>query len=120
MTESARSRYVIELLSFMVTKHSMGDDICQRCGPSAEIKVEPAIVIQVAEIRTHRQQQFVEVHFFGNVSKRPVAVISVEPRSMSPGLVLLRDTRGQYWASSPNIPKKNDLANSTRYICMTT
>ena len=88
--------------------------------PQCRDKSRAAIVIQVAEIRTHRQQQFVEVHFFGNVSKRPVAVISVEPRSMSPGLVLLRDTRGQYWASSPNIPKKNDLANSIRYLCMTT
>src|SRR5262249_30725059 len=54
MTKSARSRYVIEVLSLMAAEHPVGNGIGQRRRPCTEIEIQPAVVIQVTEICAHR------------------------------------------------------------------
>src|SRR5262245_6077815 len=59
--EAPGGRDVLKVATARVAEHLVRHDICDRRGTGAEKEVEPAVVVEVAEVRTHREQQPVEV-----------------------------------------------------------
>ena len=69
---------VHELLSPFVMQEHIGQQRSKRQFPGPKADVGISVVIHVAEIRTHRHEDFVQLRFFGHVAEGTVAEVAVE------------------------------------------
>jgi hypothetical protein len=58
---------------------SVGEERAVARVPVAEVEVEPAVVVEVAEVGAHHQHDALEPHLLRDVGERAVAVVADEP-----------------------------------------
>ena len=63
MTEAAGSSDILELLSVGIAKSEVGHDGREIRIAGAREKIEPAIVVQIAEIERHREDESIQSNF---------------------------------------------------------
>src|SRR5262249_38049532 len=85
MPKAAGRSDVLKAGSRVVPKHFIGDQTAKVGCARAEVKVEPTVVVQVAEVGAHGQKNVVQVHLVGYVTKSAVVVIAIETRGNSLG-----------------------------------
>src|SRR5205814_521750 len=82
MAEPAAGRDLLKRFPLVIAKHAIRDERAQIGIPCSEVKIKIAIVVQIAKIRAHRQQHFVQPRRFGHIAKSAVAVIMKKTRSL--------------------------------------
>src|SRR5262249_6585554 len=69
---------ILKKFAARVAEHAIGNQHCEVRIPCGEVKMEPAVVVQVAVVAAHREQHSVEVSGGGDVGKSPVTVVVVK------------------------------------------
>jgi hypothetical protein len=76
---------VQEPLAVVVLQHDVGHQGGQRRRARAEVHVEVAVVVEVAEVGAHRGHHAVEPHARAHVGEGAVAVVPVEGQGLGDG-----------------------------------
>src|SRR5437667_8580975 len=63
MAEPAGRAYVLESLSFVISKHPVRDQRGEARIAGAQVEIEPSVVVQIAEIGSHGEQQLIQTDF---------------------------------------------------------
>ena len=77
MAEAAGGGNVLKEAPGGIAEHAVGHDRAQRRRPRAGVKIQPAVVVEVAEIATHRVEHLVNARFRAALGKSSVAVVAV-------------------------------------------
>ena len=77
MAEAAGGGNVLEEATAGIAEHAVGHDRAERRRPRADVKIQPTVVVEVAEIATHRIEYFVNTRFRAALGKGPVAIVAV-------------------------------------------
>src|SRR5690348_4864491 len=72
--EAAGSCNVLKESALGIAEHAFGHNRGEAGIACAQIKVEPAVIVQIAKIATHGEQHPVEVGGFGNVGESAIVI----------------------------------------------
>src|SRR3954469_5945984 len=85
MAEATGSSYVLKAPASIISKHFVRNQKAEVGRTCSEVKIEPAVIIDVAKVRRHCEQNVIEPHLVSNVCERAIVVIPVETRKGSFG-----------------------------------
>src|ERR1041385_5823305 len=78
MAKAAGSGHILKDFSFCISKSAIGNEGAQIGIAGAKINVEPAVVIEIAKVRTHGKDHMVQAHLLAHVGKGPIMIVMVE------------------------------------------
>ena len=78
VSEAAGRGHVFKTLPAGIAEHSVGHQRSVIRVAGANVEVEPAVVVEVAEVAAHRVEDFVAVGLFGPIDEGAVALVAVE------------------------------------------
>src|SRR4030095_4806270 len=82
MAEPAGRGYVLKEFSFRVAEHAIWNERSKIWLAGADVKVQPAIVVQITKVHTHRDEHMIDVRFAADVGECPVAIFAEEPGTL--------------------------------------
>ena len=86
MSEPARGSDVQESLPPIISQHDVGHQGMELRIASRQVNVEPAVVVDVAEVGAHGKADAVEASAFGHIAEAAIAVVVVQTRKLRPVL----------------------------------
>ena len=78
VSEASGRGYVLKKFALGIAEHAVGNNRRQTGIAGSEVKIEPAIIIQIAKIGAHGKEHTVQMRRLGNVGKSPIMVVVVE------------------------------------------
>ena len=78
MPRSRRTGDLDELPAAVVLEHAIGNQQRQFGAASAEVHVEPAVVVEIGEVAPHRDEDLVEAGLFRHVLKALATQVAIE------------------------------------------
>src|SRR5262245_25446726 len=67
MAETARGSDILENRAVRVAEHAIGNESSEIWIASTQVKIEKAVIVQIAEVGTHCMEDFVQVGFLGHI-----------------------------------------------------
>src|SRR5208282_3957400 len=72
MAEAACGGDILEKFPFGIAKHPLGSQHGQVRRAGSEVKIQPAVIVEVAEIASHREKDVIQVHLLGHIGEGAV------------------------------------------------
>ena len=78
MTEATGGRYILKISAICVAKHTVRQQSIIGRFAGAEINIQPPIIVEIAEARSHCQDRPVEMHLPADIGEGAIVIIAIE------------------------------------------
>src|SRR5690348_8043574 len=83
MPEAAGGGHILKVPSLIVAKHAVGNDAAEVRIAGADVEIEEAVVVEIAEVSAHSEQHLVEPHAGADIGEGSIVIVVIEARPLA-------------------------------------